>query len=206
VVKRHRLLALVAASLGLALLAACGGDGSPEAEPASSAATGELGPGETDDTEETTTGEAPEPPEPDPEPEPEGARPLRGLPRYTARYEDWTLLNPEPLPPREPDAHLGTKNVYASREARGDGTYPYGTIIVKEGFRPGKDFVGLIAVMRKRRGADPANNGWVFVEWTRDSARARFTEQARGQVCWSCHAGAREADFVWIEQLGLTRR
>ncbi|HSK16404.1 MAG TPA: cytochrome P460 family protein [Gaiellaceae bacterium] len=194
--ERQRLLALVAAFLGLALLAACGGDGSPEAGPAPPATASEPEPAVTEEEPAETTTEA----------EPARPKPLRGLPRYTAGYGEWTLLNAEPIPPREPDAHLSTKNVYASREARADGTYPYGTVIVKEGVRPGKDFVGLIAVMRKRRDADPANNDWVFVEWTREGADDRFGLQARDEVCWSCHAGAREADFVWIEQLGLTRR
>jgi hypothetical protein len=76
---------------------------------------------------------------------------------------------------------------------------------VKEAVRPGKDFIGLIAIMRKERGFDPAHNDWRFVEYTRDSARARFTETASESVCWSCHMGAQQTDYVWIYSLGLAR-
>lgn len=130
------------------------------------------------------------------------AKPLPGLPRYTAGYRSWTKLNRRPVPPRASgDAHSGTKNVYASKlPPRGSSRYPYGTIIVKEASRPGKRFLGLIAVMRKVRGASPRNNDWVMIEWTRSSARARFSELARGQVCYSCHVGARRTDYVWTKR------
>jgi hypothetical protein len=62
--------------------------------------------------------------------------------------------------------------------------------VVKEAVRPGADFIGLIAVMRKRRGADPEHNDWVFVEFTREAESARFGEIGSGSVCWSCHVGA----------------
>src|ERR671914_48140 len=48
--------------------------------------------------------------------------------------------------------------------------------------RPGKDFIGLVATMRKIEGADPEHNDWVFVEWARESADEPFTELASGQV------------------------
>ena len=63
--------------------------------------------------------------------------------------------------------------------------------------RPGADFIGLIAIMRKRAGADPENNDWVFVEYTRDARGARFQEIASGSVCSSCHMSARDLDYVF---------
>jgi hypothetical protein len=159
--------------------------------------------------EATTTASAPAPPETttaeaETTTEPDRTKPLPGLPRYTAGYENWTKLNARGIPPREEgDAHIGTKNVYASRTRGADGRFPNRTIIVKEAARPGKDFVGLVAVMRKIRGADPAHNDWVFIEWTRDGRKERFTEIARDSVCWSCHVGAAENDYVWIYELGL---
>ncbi|MEO8290425.1 MAG: cytochrome P460 family protein [Gaiellaceae bacterium] len=129
---------------------------------------------------------------------------IPGIPRYVWPYRSWTKLNVKPVPPRDSDPHLGTKQVYASRQAAG-GTFPHGSIVVKDAVRPGKDFIGLLAVMRKERGADPTHNDWVFVEYTREAKGARFTEIASGAVCWSCHMGASEADYVWIEKLGLTR-
>jgi hypothetical protein len=121
---------------------------------------------------------------------------LPGLPRWTAGYPGWRQLNSDPLPPRDADPHLGTKNVFVSRPAHG-GAYPVGTVVVKEGFRPGKDFVGLIATMRKLDGANPEHNDWVFVEWTRDATNAPFEELASGGVCSSCHAGVAGQDYVF---------
>jgi hypothetical protein len=123
--------------------------------------------------------------------------PLPGLPKSVAGYRDWVKLNKKPLPPRDSDPHLGTKNVYASKEMRASGRFPNGTIIVKEAMRPGKDFIGLIALMRKERGADPAHNDWLFVEYTRESRSDPFSEIASGAVCYGCHVGAEAADYVW---------
>ena len=180
------------AILAAGLAAGCGG--SPEPPPAAQ-------PPPTTPTESapTTTAPPPEPPEAKPKPRP-------GLPGYTSGFYEWTRLTLKPIPPRESgDAHLGTKQVFASKERRTNGLFPNGTIIVKEAQRPGKDFIGLIAVMRKERGADPAHNDWRFIEWTRESPDERFTVTARDAVCWTCHAGAEQTDFVWIYTLGLGR-
>jgi hypothetical protein len=153
----------------------------------------------------------PPPAEPVPPAEPPPAEPpppeaLPGLPGYTAGYRDWLQLNEEPIPPNpDADAHRGTKNVYTSLEAdrsAGSIVYPDGTIIVKEASRPDTDFIGLIAVMRKTAGADPAHGDWLFVEWTRSSPDEPFSETARDAVCWSCHAGAEQTDWVWVHTLG----
>lgn len=180
-----RILVLVAALL---TAAACGG----EPEPASAPTTSEQGPkttteAETTTEEETTTEAAPPPPRPKAPP---------GVPRYVAGYRSWFKLNDAPIPPRDSDPHLGTKDVYASNERR-NGRFPFGTIVVKEATRPDADFVGLIAIMRKQRGADPEHNDWVFVEYTREARNAAFGEQAAGAVCWSCHIGARDSDYVF---------
>ena len=180
------------AILAAGLAAGCGG--SPEPPPAAQ-------PPPTTPTESapTTTAPPPEPPEAKPKPRP-------GLPGYTAGFDEWTRLTRKPIPPRESgDAHLGTKQVFASKERRTFGLKQTGTIIVKEEQPTGKDFIGLIAVMRKERGADPAHNDWRFIEWTRESPDERFTVTARDAVCWTCHAGAEQTDFVWIYTLGLGR-
>jgi Cytochrome P460 len=127
------------------------------------------------------------------------AKPLPGLPQYTAGYKSWTKINRRPIPPRRNDPHDSTKNIYASKAKRG-ARYPYGTVIVKEGSEPGTRFVKLMAVMRKVRGASPRNNDWIMIEWTRSSARARFSELARGQVCYSCHVGAKRNDYVFTRR------
>jgi Cytochrome P460 len=144
-----------------------------------------------------------EPPPAETEEQPEA---LAGLPRFTAGYDNWTKLNRKPIPPRPSgDAHLGTKKVYASKRPRANGGFPSGTIIVKEATRPGKDFLGLIAVMRKKRGADPAHNDWRFVEFSREGRDDAFRETASGAICWTCHMGAAKTDYVWISTLGLAR-
>jgi hypothetical protein len=185
----RRLLVVAAVAV-----AATGCAGSSEPEPAPSASPGTTSERETTTAEEPTTGEestteaAPPPPRPKAPP---------GVPRYVAGYRDWTKLNSRPLPPRDADPHNGTKDVFASRGVGGNGLFPNGTVVVKEATRPGADFIGLIAIMRKQRGADPAHNDWVFVEYTREAAGERFRLQAEGAVCWGCHVGAADRDYVF---------
>jgi Cytochrome P460 len=183
-------MARVAVLLVIVLgLAACGGSDETAAEPEPAPTTAgtetETAPPEPPTTEEeTTTAEEARP------------EPLPGLPRFTAGYTEWAKLATD-LPPRDSDPHLGTKDVFTSRELRGD-RFPVGTIIVKHARRPGKNFIGLIATMRKIKGADPEHNNWVFVEWTRERRNDPFVETASGAVCWSCHVGAEQADYVWV--------
>jgi hypothetical protein len=171
-------------ALALLAFAGCGGEERPAAPvtPAS----------------ETTAPAPPPPSTPPPPPTPAAKKtaPLPGLPRWTAGYDSWRKLNRKPIPPRESDAHLSTKEVYASRSAAG-GTFPSGTVIVKEGVRPDTDFIGLIAAMRKIEGANPDHNDWVFVEWVRDSPDAPFRKLAEGAVCEACHSGVAENDYVF---------
>ena len=114
-----------------------------------------------------------------------------------AGYRSWTKLNAQPIPPRDSDPHNGTKNVYASKTIGAGRRFADGTIVVKAATRPGADFIALIAIMRKRQGADPEHNDWVFVEYTREAPSDRFGETADGSVCWSCHVGAVDTDYVF---------
>jgi hypothetical protein len=185
--------------LSLALLctlgaAACGGGEEPESAPATSApATTATSP---TTAPEATTEQAPATTAEEEEAEPEPRAPP-GVPGFVAGYRSWTKLNEEPIPPRDPDPHSGTKDVYVSKERRGNGRFPQGTIVVKEAARPGKDFIGLIAIMRKERGADPAHGDWVFVEYAREARGRPFTLLARDAVCWTCHVGALDSDWVF---------
>jgi Cytochrome P460 len=129
-----------------------------------------------------------------------GAQNLPGVPSYVRGYKRWQKLNRKPVRGGSP-AHGGTKNVYVSKPLRaGQKRYAVGTIIVKEAVNPGERFVRLIAVSRKIKGFNPRHNDWQMIEWTRDSASARFSEVARGQVCYSCHVGARSRDYVWTKR------
>jgi Cytochrome P460 len=125
---------------------------------------------------------------------------LPGIPSYVRGYKRWQKLNRKPVRGGS-SAHGGTKNVYVSKPRRaGQKRYPVGTIIVKEAVNPGESFVHLIAVSRKIKGFNPRHNDWQMIEWSRDSGSARFTEVARGQICYSCHVGARSRDYVWTKR------
>jgi Cytochrome P460 len=178
--------------------AACGGSSEPPEAPAAAPETttqAEETTTEGTTTEDATTGATST--EAAPPPPPPKAKAPPGAPRWVAGYPSWIKLNGEPIPPRDSDPHNGTKNVFASRRVGGNGRFPNGTVVVKEATRPGTDFIGLIAIMRKQRGADPAHNDWVFVEYTREAANARFGLQAEGAVCYGCHVGAADRDYVF---------
>jgi hypothetical protein len=131
---------------------------------------------------------------------PTARAPFPGIPAYVAGYKRWQKLNRSPVRGGSA-AHRGTKNVYVSKPLRrGQKRYPAGTIIVKEGVNPGESFVSLIAVSRKIKGFNPRHNDWQMIEWTRESGSAKFSEVARGQICYSCHVGARSRDYVWTKR------
>ena len=148
----------------------------------------------------------PEPPRVEQMPQPELPAALPGLPADTAGYEGWLKLNAEPIPPAPGgDPHRGTKNVYVNqtREAiapNGEQQFPYpdGTIVVKEATRPGKDFIGLIAVMWKEAGSDPDAGDWRFEEFLRGASDADFRLAFQGGVCTGCHSRAAATDFVFV--------
>ncbi|MDE0316153.1 MAG: cytochrome P460 family protein [Candidatus Poribacteria bacterium] len=140
------------------------------------------------------------------EPE-EPAVALPGLPEDVAGYERWLKLNAEPIPPVEGfDPHNGDKNVYVNQTRDtiapdGEQQFPYpdGSVVVKEAYRPNKDYVGLIAIMRKIAGSDPDHNDWEFIEYTRNDPDADFKVIASGRICWGCHARVEDIDYVFTE-------
>ncbi len=153
-------------------------------------------------SEEETT--AIDPAEPTDE---ELAAPLPGLPEDVAGYTQWLKLNAEPIPPVPGgDPHNGDKNVYVNKTREtiapnGEQQFPYpdGSIVVKEAYRPGKDYVGLIAIMRKKAGVNPDHNDWEFIEYTRNAPDAEFGVIAKDGVCWGCHARVEDIDYVFTE-------
>lgn len=132
---------------------------------------------------------------------------LPGLPDDTAGYDKWLKINAEPIPPvAGGDPHNGTKNVYVNQKREtiapeGEQQFPYpdGSIVVKEAVRPNKDYIGLIAIMRKKVGSDPDHNDWEFVEYTRNSPDDEFSILARDGTCWGCHARVENKDYVFTE-------
>ena len=145
-------------------------------------------------------------PQPQPQPEPEPPAALPGLPDDTAGYDQWLKLNAQPIPPVPGfDPHRGTKNVYVNQAreviAPNDQQqfpYPDGAIVVKEAVRPDKDFIGLVAVMWKEAGTNPAFGDWRFEEYTRNAPDAEFRLIASGAACSGCHSGAAATDFVFV--------
>ena len=137
----------------------------------------------------------------------EVAAPLPGLPEDVAGYTQWLKLNAEPIPPvAGGDPHNGTKNVYVNQTRatiapNGEQQFPYpdGSIVVKEASRPGKDYVGLIAIMRKKAGVDPDHNDWEFIEYVRNAPDTEFSVIARDGVCWGCHTRVEDIDYVFTE-------
>ena len=141
------------------------------------------------------------------QPEATVAVPLPGLPDDVAGYTQWLKLNAEPIPPAPGgDPHNGTKNVYVNKTRdviAPNGTqqfpYPDGSIVIKEATRPGKDYIGLIAIMRKKAGVDPEHNDWEFIEYVRNAADAEFRVIAEGRICWGCHARVEDIDYVFTK-------
>ena len=150
----------------------------------------------------------PEPPQVEqmPQPEPEPAAALPGLPDDIAGYDQWLKLNAQPIPPAPGgDPHNGTKNVYVNQTREkiapnGEQQFPYpdGTIVVKEATRPGKDFIGLVAVMWKEAGKHPDAGDWRFEEYLRGASDAEFRLAFEGGICIGCHSGAAATDFVFV--------
>ena len=152
--------------------------------------------------DEDNTQEITEPVEPE-----EPVISLPGLPEDVSGYTQWLKLNAEPIPPVPGgDPHNGTKNVYVNKTREdiapnGEQQFPYpdGSIVIKEAYRPGKDYVGLIAIMRKKAGVDPDHNDWEFIEYTRNASDAEFSVIAKDGVCWGCHARVEDIDYVFTE-------
>ena len=152
----------------------------------------------------------PEPPQveqqPQPQPEPEPPAALPGLPDDIAGYNHWLKLNAQPIPPAPGgDPHNGTKNVYVNQTREkitlnGQQKFPYpdGTIVVKEATRPGKNFIGLVAVMWKEAGSNPAAADWRFEEFLRGAPDAEFRLAFEGGICTGCHTRAAATDFVFV--------
>ena len=117
-----------------------------------------------------------------------------GLPSYTEGYTKWPTINRKPFTGTGPlsSAHLGVKNVYASKKKVG-AKYPNGTVIVKSIQAAGrKGMPSQVAVMRKTAGR------WKYVEY--QLSGSRYTVLAQGQLCQSCHMQARANDFVFTKR------
>ena len=117
-----------------------------------------------------------------------------GLPAYTNGYAKWPRINAKPFTRCGPPcAHSGVKNVYASKQKRGN-RYPNGTVVVKSVAHAGDkpSLPSQVAVMRKMNGR------WRFVEYALSGGR--YSVLGRGAFCQSCHARGRANDFVFTKR------
>jgi hypothetical protein len=120
-----------------------------------------------------------------------------GLPAYVNGYAKWPRLYAKPIAGGS-SAHQGTKNVYASKRKAG-ARHPVGTIVVKVARAPGKQWLSLVATMRKVAGT--RNGGWRWEEFTRSSPTARFSKvQFPESSCAACHAQAKRNDYVFTKR------
>jgi hypothetical protein len=117
-----------------------------------------------------------------------------GLPSYTNGYAKWPRINKKPFTSTGPlsSAHIGVKNVYASKRKVGS-RYPNGTVVVKTIQPRGQTGMpSQVAVMRK------SNGRWRYVEY--QLSGARYTVLAQGALCQNCHAQAKSNDFVFTKR------
>lgn len=118
-----------------------------------------------------------------------------GLPSYTNGYTNWPKINRKPFTSTGPlsSAHVGVKNVYASKKKVGK-RYPNGTVVVKSIRRAGDkpSLPSQVAVMRKTNGA------WRYVEYELSGSRYRDLGFSQ-QLCQGCHMRARANDYVFTK-------
>lgn len=107
-----------------------------------------------------------------------------------AGYRRWLKFNQKPIQGR---TH-GLTNIYINQTRtaiapQGKLVFPYpeGTIIVKEVLAE-----GVVAMMRKAKGADPAHNNWQWVEYRADGSMI-----GQDAACWNCHSGVKKNDYVF---------
>ncbi len=130
-----------------------------------------------------------------------------GIPEETRDYYSWLKINATPIPPAANAPHTpsnGNKNIFVNQAREilvksGQQVFPYPdkSIIVKEALNKEKNYVELIAIMKKIAGKDPQHNDWEFTEYTRNSPNDAFRLSAKDGICWSCHVGAKETDYVF---------
>ena len=78
-------------------------------------------------------------------------------------------------------------------ELRAGGTFPTGSIIVKEVYSAGS--VSLYAVLKKDPSNIYAKNGWLWAEY-KTNGDASFSVYNKGDGCVSCHTGSPNRDLV----------
>jgi hypothetical protein len=111
-------------------------------------------------------------------------------PSEVVGFREWLKMNLEPVEGR---TH-GLTNIYinqtrAAIAPSGQLTFPfpYGTVVVKEGLSD-----GLVSIMRKTKGADPAHDDWQWAEYRPDG-----TIVGKDDACWTCHTNAKAKDWVF---------
>ncbi len=123
-------------------------------------------------------------------------------------FQNWVLEAQEQGPdPALGPAHQGndstvTRYVYfKDGQDPVNGTYPIGTMIVKESKNPDESIRELTAMVKRGNGFDPDNNDWEWFMLAPDGSIARDenNEQVRGAIgmCTSCHMQNTATDYVF---------
>ncbi|CAN5756508.1 hypothetical protein BH23DEI1_BH23DEI1_03970 [soil metagenome] len=125
-------------------------------------------------------------------------------------YFSWTRLNPQ----RNfiPSAHATPKDIYVNDVGAESATsrsfpFPEGSVLVKEVVDEASLSVAMLPSMRKVAGFDPDNNDWQYAMFVRqdDGSFAGEwvgTDHEMHAMCSSCHAGAAESDYAFLNYTG----
>lgn len=75
-----------------------------------------------------------------------------------------------------------------------DGSYPDGSILVKENFE-GDQSLGAYTVMVKLDGYNPEGGNWFWAKYTADGS---VEMEGRADMCLDCHKARSDADYVML--------
>jgi len=116
-------------------------------------------------------------------------------------YTNWELVKKDLASPAHNNA---IKDVYVNSVGldvfkSGTVPYPVGSIIVKENYANESGVKGSLAALtcmvKMEPGYDPENGDWAYVNTGPDKAA---TEKGKVAMCSSCHAQAKDKDFVYL--------
>lgn len=73
------------------------------------------------------------------------------------------------------------------------GTFPYGSIIVKENYSPEKKLMA-VTVMYKVKGYNSAANDWFWVKY---DPKGTILKEGQVKGCIACHTAQKDSDYVF---------
>ena len=126
-------------------------------------------------------------------------------------YKSWNKVNEKPITGDLfgvlGEAHAGpagVREVYINNigkevSDKGSGSYPVGTMIVKEAYKDGKLEV-LTMMVKRGEGYDPANGNWEYFMSMPDFSGL---DKNRGKIgmCIGCHGQTKNTDYVFHNKM-----